>query len=186
MGSDFGGVIALTPPVLWLLLVLSGARISVPRLLAIGGAAIVAIGLISVLDWRRGPDRRSHLGNFVQRILDGDAVDVVSRKAVASAETILSIPGLVAILFGAAVWIFAFRSVVPLLGDDFSTVRPTFVAIVATGILGTVLNDAGIYVWLILSVVSAFAVGWYWLDRRPAAGKPEPAWTVPPPTSRRR
>ena len=39
---------------------------------------------------RAGPDRRSHLGDFVQRILDGDAVDVVSRKAVASAETVVS------------------------------------------------------------------------------------------------
>ena len=45
---------------------------------------MVAVGLISVVDWARGPDRRSHLGNFVQRILDGDAIDVVARKAVAS------------------------------------------------------------------------------------------------------
>ena len=84
MGSDFGGVIALTPPLLWLLLVLSGVKITWLRLLALGGAAVVAIGLISGLDWLRGPDRRSHLGNFVQRILDGDALDVVARKAVAS------------------------------------------------------------------------------------------------------
>ena len=95
MGSDFGGVIALTPPVLWLLLVLSGVRITWPRLLALGGAAVVAIGLISVLDWLRGPDRRSHLGNFVQRILDGDALDVVARKAVASWTTIADPLGIV-------------------------------------------------------------------------------------------
>ncbi len=73
MGSDFGGVIALTPPLLGLLLVLSGLRLTPLRLVAIGGAAVVAIGLIAGLDWLRGPDQRSHLGNFVQRILDGDA-----------------------------------------------------------------------------------------------------------------
>ena len=105
MGSDFGGVIALTPAVLWLLLVLSGIRITWPRLLAVARPAVVAIGLISVLDWPRGPDRRSHLGNFVQRIIDGDALDVVARKAVASAETIVSPLGLGSLILGIAVWV---------------------------------------------------------------------------------
>ena len=114
MGSDFGGVIALTPPVLWLVLVLSGVRITPLRLLAVGGAAVVAVGLISVLDWARGPDRRSHLGNFVQRILDGDALDVVARKAVASWSRPIASPfGVVAMLLGVAVWVVAIRFVVP-------------------------------------------------------------------------
>lgn len=165
MGSDFGGVIALTPPVLWLILMLSGVRMSLVRLLAVGASALVAIGGISLLDWRRGPDRRSHLGNFVQRVIDGDAVDVVSRKAVASAETIFSVPGLVAVIFGVVVWVFAFRRVAPMLAPDFSTVRFTLLAIMATGVLGTVLNDAGIYVWLSVSIVTAFAMVWWWLDR---------------------
>jgi hypothetical protein len=64
MGSDFGGVIALTPPVLWLILVISGVSITWPRLLLVGGSAVLAIGLISTLDWLRGPDRRSHLGQL--------------------------------------------------------------------------------------------------------------------------
>ncbi len=175
MGSDFGGVVALTPPVLGLLLMLSGVRLTALRLLAVGGSAVVAITAISVLDWRRGPDRRSHLGNFVQRVIDGDAVDVVARKAAASAETVFSIPGLVSVLFGVAVWVLAFRFVAPTLAEDFVELRPTLVAIMATGILGTVLNDAGIYVWLIVSAVTSFAVGWWWLDHR---DPPEPRWTV--------
>lgn len=167
MGSDFGGVIALTPPVLGLLLVLSGVRLTALRLLAVGGSAVIAIAAISLLDWRRGPDRRSHLGNFVQRVIDGDAYDLVARKAVASAETILSVTGLFSILFGVAVWIFAFRYLVPMLTSDFPELRPTLLAIMATGILGTVLNDAGIYVWLIASAVTSFAVAWWWLVGQP-------------------
>ena len=89
MGSDFGGVIVLTPAVLWLMLALSGVKMTLPKLLAIGGSAVLAVAVISVLDWLRGPDRRTHLGNFVQRILDGDALDVISRKAVASVQTIV-------------------------------------------------------------------------------------------------
>ena len=144
MGSDFGGVVALTPPLLWLLLVLSGVRVTLLRLIAIAGGAVVAVGLISVLDWARGPDRRSHLGNFVQRIIDGDALDVVARKAVASIETILSPLGIVAAILGVAVWLLAVRFVVPRASADFGTISPVVYAVMATGVLGTLVNDAGI------------------------------------------
>ena len=111
MGSDFGGVIVLTPAVLWLMLALSGVRITWPKLLAIGGSAVLAVGVISVLDWLRGPDQRTHLGNFVQRIIDGDALDVISRKAVASAETIVAPVGIGSLVIGVALWILIFRYV---------------------------------------------------------------------------
>ena len=166
MGSDFGGVIALTPPVLWLVLVLSGVRVTVPRLLVLGGAAVVAVGLISVLDWARGPDRRSHLGNFVQRVLDGDAVDVVARKAVASWTTIASPYGILAILLGIAVWVVAIRYVVPQAAEAFTTLRPVVHAVMATGVLGTVLNDAGIAVWIVVSVTLISPLAWFWADAR--------------------
>ena len=72
------------------MLALSGVKITWPKLVAIAGSALLAVAVISVLDWLRGPDQRTHLGNFVQRIIDGDALDVISRKAVASAETMAS------------------------------------------------------------------------------------------------
>ena len=153
MGSDFGGVIALTPPVLWLILVLSGARVTPLRLVAVGGAAVVVVALISVLDWARGPDRRSHLGNFVQRILDGDALDVVARKAVASIETLLSPLGVVALVLGIAVWVVAIRFVVPRVSSEFGTLGPVVHAVMATGVLGALLNDAGVFVWLAATIV---------------------------------
>jgi hypothetical protein len=152
MGSDFGGVAALTPPLLWLLLVLSGIRVTPLRLVAAGVGAVVAVGVISVLDWARGPDRRSHLGNFVQRIVDGDALDVVARKAVASVETIGSPLGTVALILGVAVWVLGIRFVVPRASADFSTLGPVVHAVMAAGVLGTVLNDAGIYVWLVFTI----------------------------------
>ncbi len=55
MGTDFGGVIALTPAVLWLLFSLSGVRLTGPKLLLIAGSAVLVIGAISFLDWRAGP-----------------------------------------------------------------------------------------------------------------------------------
>ena len=162
MGSDFGGVIALTPSVLGLILVLSGLRITPLRLLAVAGAAGVAVGSISVLDWARGPDRRSHLGNFVQRILDGDALDVVARKAVASGETIASPYGVAAIILGVTVWLVAIRFVVPKVGTGFSTLGLVVHAVMATGVLGTLVNDGGIYVWLIATIALISPLSWFW------------------------
>ncbi len=164
MGSDFGGVIALTPPVIWLVLVLSGITITPLRLLAVAGAAVLAVGLISVLDWARGPDQRSHLGNFVQRILDGDAIDVVARKAAASWSTIANPYGVVAILLGVAVWVVAIRFVVPQARDEFSTLGPVVHAVMATGVLGTLLNDAGVYVWLAATVALVSPLAWFWAN----------------------
>ena len=177
MGSDFGGVVALTPAVLWLCLTLSGVRITWPRLLLVGLAAVVAVAGISLADWARGPDRRSHLGNFVQRIIDGDALDVVSRKAVASAETILDLKGVVSVVIGVALWIVMFRWGVPQLRAAFTTLRPTLVAILLVAVLGTLVNDGGIGVWQPATAVAATAVGCLWSARLRAAsgGSSSPA-----------
>ena len=181
MGSDFGGVIALTPPVLWLVLVVSGVRITWPRFFVVGASAVVAVGLISWLDWSRGPDRRSHLGNFVQRVLDGDALDVVVRKAVASAETITGPVGIGCLVLGIPLWILILRVAVPRLTEGFSTLRPVLTACLATGVLGTLLNDGGIYVFLtITGWVTAVVLGLL-LDRAQRSG-----WTETGPPGLRR
>jgi hypothetical protein len=164
MGSDFGGVIALTPAVLWLMLALSGVKITWPKLLVIAGSALLAVAVISVLDWLRGPDRRSHLGNFVQRIIDGDALDVISRKAVASAETIVSIVGIGSLLIGVVLWIVIFRYVVPRITSDFTTVRSALIALLIVAIAGTLLNDGGIFVWLTVTAQVTTVLGWFFFD----------------------
>jgi hypothetical protein len=164
MGSDFGGVIALTPAVLWLMLALSEIKITWPRLIAIGAAAVLAVAVISVLDWRREPDRRSHLGNFVQRILDGDALGVISRKAVASVETIVSPLGIGSLLIGVVLWIVIFKYVMPRISPDFTTARSTLVAALTVAILGTLLNDGGASVWLTATAGVTIVMGWFFFD----------------------
>jgi hypothetical protein len=173
MGTDFGGVIALTPAVLWLLFSLSGLRLTGPKLLLIAGAAVLAIGAISFLDWRQGPDQRSHLGNFVQRIIDGDALDVVVRKAVASAETIISPLGIGSLVIGIPLWILIFRYALPLLEQEFTTLRPCLQSILITAVLGTLLNDGGISVWLSVTAVVTLSMAWFVVAAAAREG-----WTV--------
>ena len=178
MGTDFGGVIALTPAVLWLCLRLSGVRLTWLRLLAVAGGAVLAIAAISLADWSRGPDRRSHLGNFVQRVIDGDAVDVVSRKAVAAAETIISPLGIGSVIVGVVLWVAIFRYAVPQLVGELCTLRPTLVAVLIMGVLGTLLNDGGIGVWQPATASATTAVGCLLAGRlRRGAGRWRPART---------
>jgi hypothetical protein len=164
MGSDFGGVIALTPAVLWLMLALSDVKITWLKLLVIAGSALLAVAVISVLDWLRGPDRRTHLGNFVQRIIDGDALDVISRKAVASAETVASIVGIGSLLIGVVLWIVIYKYVVPRVSSDFTTIRSALIAMLIVAIVGTLLNDGGIFIWLTVTGQVTAVMGWFFFD----------------------
>jgi hypothetical protein len=156
MGADFGGVLALGPVVLWLLLGLSDVRLTWQHLVGAGAVAALLVTLISWLDWRRGPTARSHLGAFVQRILDGDAQDVVLRKAAAAGASVLTPEGLVSLVVGVLVWVLLFRRVLPPLAGQVGTLRATAAAALAVAVLGTALNDGGISVWC--TVTAAFAV----------------------------
>jgi hypothetical protein len=175
-GTDFGGVIALTPAVLWLLLSLSGVRVTVPKLLLIGAAAVLAVAAISLADWSRGADKRSHLGNFVQRVIDGDASDVVSRKAVAAAETIVSPLGIGCVIIGITLWVVIFRWLLPAVSIDFPTLRAVLLAAMITAIVGTALNDGGISVWLTVTAAMTTTMVWLWLDRAVREGWTLKAW----------
>lgn len=177
MGADFGGVVGLLPGVLWLAAAVSGIRFSWWKWLTVGVATVGAVGLISVLDWRRGPGARSHLGNFVQRIVDGDAVDVVFRKATASVDTIVSPLGIISLALGIPAWIVLFRHLIPLLENEFVTLRATAVAALLTAVLGTVLNDGGSSVWLTLTSAFVTSTASLWLYRSAAEG--ELVWRRP-------
>ena len=175
MGSDFGGVIALTPSVLWLIFAVSGAWITWQRLLIAVGSTVLAVGLISLLDWARGPDQRSHLGNFVQRILDGDALDVVSRKAVAALQTLSGPLGVGIAVIGIALWVVIFKYAASLAEDQFSTIRPTLIAVLICAILGSLVNDGGINVWLTMTSATTVTVAWFCVDYALRRGWPAAA-----------
>jgi hypothetical protein len=101
----------------------------------------------------------------VQRILDGDALDVISRKAVASTETIVSIVGIGSLLIGIVLWIVMLRYVAPRVSSDFTTVRSTLIATLIVAIVGTLLNDGGIFVWLPVTAQTTAVMGWFFFDR---------------------
>ncbi|MFQ6170842.1 hypothetical protein ACK8HX_04485 [Oryzobacter sp. R7] len=80
-GADGGGPPALVPAVAYLVLAVLGLRLTWKRALLIGVGVVGLFFLVAGVDWLRGPGSRTHLGNFVQALLDGTADDIVIRKA---------------------------------------------------------------------------------------------------------
>ena len=168
-GADFGGVLALVPAFAVLAAGIAGVRMTVRRVLLVGLATVAAVTAVAVADWLRPPDRRSHLGTFVQRVLDGEALPVVVRKAEMALSTVTygGVLGwcCVAAYAGAALLVLRPRLVradgLVLAFRRWPTLEPTLRAVLVLGVVGFVLNDSGIavpatlVVWTVPLVVVA-------------------------------
>ncbi|ADG76070.1 conserved hypothetical protein [Cellulomonas flavigena DSM 20109] len=150
-GADFGGVLALVPAFAVLLVGVSGGVVGVRRVLAYLGVAVGVVAIVSVVDWAQ-PGRGSHLGQFVQRVLDGDAFDVVAGKAAGAWATVAQPLGVLAALVClavCAVLVGPDRWRPSPLRDLYTTwplLRRTMLAVVVVALLGSLLNDSGVVV----------------------------------------
>lgn len=160
-GADFGGVLAVVVATGLLVMVALGLRWTATGLLGLGLLGAVVAAVVMVLDWLRGPGSRTHLGDFVQRVLDGEASAVVTRKLDQSLGILLTYP-----MSWFAVLALVLVAVVVLRRPAWSAplwryhgLYPASVAgLVAIG-LGWVLNDSGIaVVALALTMVIAGAL----------------------------
>jgi len=91
-GSDFGGPIAMVPAFAVLTLFVLGLRLSWRRLLLIAVGTVVVLTAVSVADWMRPPESQTHLGRFVQTVLDGGALQVIARKGEQNLTILVSSP----------------------------------------------------------------------------------------------
>ncbi|HEU4423707.1 MAG TPA: hypothetical protein VFR67_14345 [Pilimelia sp.] len=149
-GADFGGVLALVPAFALLALWVAGVRITLPRLALAGASAVGAVALIATLDWLRPAASRSHLGAFVQQVLDGGAADVLHRKAMANLHSFtdnylsLLVPvaiGLVVVLLVRPGRLRAERLAAAYAA--LPTLRPWLAAATVAAVLGFAVNDSG-------------------------------------------
>jgi hypothetical protein len=151
LGRDFGGVLAALPGFLLLAMLLTRTRVTWARLLAILGAALVAVGLIAYLDWLRPADQRTHLGRFVEQLLTGEAWTVVSRKAGANVDILLGSPlaWLLPVALVAAVWLVRPGGVLRgggsgLSAPDAEVLRAGLLACALSLAVGAAANDSGV------------------------------------------
>ena len=83
-GADFGGPISFLPGFLVLVLLLNGKRIGIKRMLVVLMVATGASVGLAFADWMRPASQRTHLGNFVQSVINGDLQVIITRKLLAN------------------------------------------------------------------------------------------------------
>lgn len=149
-GADGGGPAALIPAFAYLALSALGLRVTALRAVVVVLGTAVVVTSLAVLDYLRGPESRTHLGDFVARLSDGKVVESLNRIWQANLTFLTSSPlttlALVPLLllFVMAVlprsrWPRGIRPVVvaiPLLA-------PGLRAIALAWLLGFLLNDSG-------------------------------------------
>jgi len=149
-GSDLGGPTALLPAVILLVLAILEITLSLRRLLAIGVGIGVFLFFLGLLDWMRPAESRSHLGKFVQTILDGGAWDIVVRKLEQNITLFFNNP--LSLLIPVVLVLFAYVLARPASGAaapmrrSFAAVpllRPGLISIMVMWVIGFVLNDSG-------------------------------------------
>lgn len=162
-GSDVGGPPALVPGLV--VLVLSILRIDITwrrGLLIVGGTAALVLAL-ALVDWSRPVAGRSHLGRFVQSVIDGDAGGIVTRKLAQNLDTLTQttvFAYLVPLALILLVTVLArprsalARPLQPLL-ERVETMRAGLIGLSLSLVIGTLLNDTGV---AIPPVASALAV----------------------------
>ena len=154
LGADFGGPPGLLLGGLLVVAMSIGVRLTAVRVVgAVLGAGVLVVG-VAVLDWLRPAGSRTHLGDFVESVVAGEAGEVIGRKlsqnlanlgspplvAMAVATVVLALvawrtgwrPGRAGsvVLRGAAV-----LAVVGFAVNDSGLVIPAFVAVVLAPLL---------------------------------------------------
>lgn len=92
LGADVGGPPAILPAFGYLALRAAGIRLTWRRALLVLAGTAALVTAILVADWLRPPDSRTHLGRFVQTVLDGGGGAVVTRKLEQNLGILVSTP----------------------------------------------------------------------------------------------
>ena len=151
-GDKVGGPPALIPGLAVLVLSILKVRLSWRRVFVIGGGTCVVVVTIALLDWLRPKNTRSHLGRFVQSLIDGGGADIINRKLAQNIDTLTHttvFAYLVPLLLIALAYVLArpgsrlARPMEPLL-DRVETLRAGLIGLTVTMTVGLLVNDTGV------------------------------------------
>jgi hypothetical protein len=169
LGNDLGGVVSLIPAALAVIAILARLRVSPAR--AVGGlvaTAAVAVG-IALADYSRPATSQTHVGRFVGQVLHGGAGTEVRRKVDAVVGSFGGTVGTVvaAVALGLAVMNYRrLRTAV----TASPAVSAAVISTLVLGVVGTVLNDSGVTIAAVVTIVVFNAL---YGGRLPTASSPD-------------
>lgn len=149
-GADFGGPPAVVVATAVLVLLALGVSLAPRRLMLIALAAVLVAAALALADWMRPAQSRTHLGRFVQQVLDGHGLGVVGDKLGANLKLVFGTPisPLVVIAFGLLIWLVIKPSsrAGAALDSALRCVRfgrATLIGLLVLWAVGFVINDSG-------------------------------------------
>lgn len=160
-GSDVGGVLALTPTIFVVSMMLFEKRIKLRSLLLSGVATAVAIGAFTLVDLSKPEEKQTHLGRYADQLFSGDGGLVIERKLNAALRSFTRLDVTVIVLLGVLFLIFAgMHSAGLLKRTNEANYGFKFIAYpgIFLGILGTLLNDSGVTIPALMMLVVIPAV----------------------------
>ncbi len=160
LGSDVGGTLASIPAFVVAASIASGRRVRGRRVATAVCAGVAVVAVLGLLDRARPVSARTHLGRFVDRLLDGEAMTIVERKMRANLSlftasiwpTVLVLAVLVLVGFG-----WRHREAVAEALRSRPAERAFLGGLATVAVLGSALNDSGVAV---AAMMLAVAVPW--------------------------
>jgi hypothetical protein len=151
-GADGGGPPALVPGLVYLVLAVLGLRLTWKRLILLVVGVVGLFFLVAGADWLRPQSARSHLGRFVQAIIDGNALDIVIRKAQQNYDILLGNAPLTLLVPAALLFVIYVLARPTSWGsramqrsyDQAPTLRAGLIALLITLTIGFLINDSGV------------------------------------------
>ncbi len=146
-GSDVGGVLALTPTIFVVGLMLFNKRVGAKALVV---ASVVTVGTISafaLVDLARPPAERTHLGRFAESLMNGQAGIIIERKIAANLRILTASVWAVIVIVSLLYLAFLFFHPERFLRKT-NDAHPGFIFLaypgIVVGLLGMALNDSGV------------------------------------------
>ena len=158
IGDDFGGILAMGPAALLLMVLLAGIRLTWRRVVAIALAAIALAVGVALLDYARPADSQTHVGRFVGAVLHGGAGKTIHRKFDASLTSFKSVALTILVGILIVIVVAARREVAAVL-RSIDGLSEAALALVVLAVLGTFLNDSGVVVAGTVILLTVFAAG---------------------------
>lgn len=148
LGADFGGPPGLLLGGLVVIAGATGARVSRGRAVLALIAATALVVIVAVADWLRPEADRTHVGSFVETILQGEAGAVVARKLSQNLTNLGSPPLLLIAVASLALVVVVLRRLQP---TPAIAVMARGSAVLAA--VGFFLNDSGLVIPVFVAVV---------------------------------
>ena len=150
-GADGGGPPAVVPAFAVLVLSILGIALTWRRILILAGSVVALFFAVGLLDWLRPPQDRTHLGRFIQSIIDGGAMDIVIRKAEQNLSILLGNAPLTLLVPAALLFVIYVLARPTSWGSralqrsyaQLPTLRSGLVAVVVALTIGFLANDSG-------------------------------------------